>query len=67
MFDISLRQGYVNKVAGMLNSGMISVNKGHILHRLIQEKTKLGEVIKDWSNQEWNGICWQYRTVMENF
>ena len=34
MFDITLRQGNVNKVAGMLNSSMIPVNHGDILHRL---------------------------------
>ena len=31
-FDISLRQGYVNKVVGMLNTGMIPVNQCDILH-----------------------------------
>ena len=38
-FDISLRQGYVNKVTGMLNSGMIPVNIGDILHRLVLRKS----------------------------
>ena len=45
-FDISLREGYVNKGAGMLNQGMIPVNNGDILHRLILGKTKSGEVLK---------------------
>ena len=54
---MTLRQDYVNKVAGMLNSGMIPVNNNDILHRLIQGKTKSGEVIKDCINQEWNGAC----------
>ena len=51
----------------MLNSGMIPVNNSDILHRLILEKTKSGEVIKDWSNRDWDGICWQCRTVLETF
>ena len=38
-----------------------------VLHCLILEKTKSGEVIKDLSNQEWNGICQQCRTVIETF
>ena len=45
-FDVSLRQGYVNKVTGMLSKGMIPVNNEDILHRLISEKTKSREVIK---------------------
>ena len=66
-FNITLRQGYVNKVAGMLNTSMIPVNNGDILHCLILRKTKSGEVIKDWSNQDWNSICRQYGTVLETF
>ena len=31
-FDISLRQDYLNKVAGMLNQGMIPVNNSDMLH-----------------------------------
>ena len=31
-FDISLRQGYINKVAGMLNQGMIPVDNIDMLH-----------------------------------
>ena len=46
---------------------MIPVNNSDILHRLILGKTKLGEVIKDWSNLDWNGICWQCGTVIEIF
>ena len=57
----------MNKVAGMLNSGMIPVNNGDILHRLILGKMKLGEVIKGWSNQEWNSICRQCETIIETF
>jgi len=57
--NVTLRQGYVCKVAEMLNKGMIPTNNGDILHRLILGKTKSGEVIKDWSNQDWNGICRQ--------
>ena len=59
--DTTLRQGYVCKVAEMLNKGMIPTNNSDILHRLILGKTKSGEVIKDWSNQDWNGI------VLETF
>ena len=66
-FDITLTQGYVNKVAGMLNTHMIPVNSGDILHHLILGETKSGEVIKDWSKPEWNGICRQCRTVIETF
>ena len=36
-FDISLKQGYMNKVAEMVNQGMIPVNNGCILHRVIRE------------------------------
>ena len=50
--DTTLRQGYVCKVAEMLNKDMIPTNNGDILHRLILWKTKSGEVIKDWSNQD---------------
>ena len=51
----------------MLNSGMIPVNNDDILHHLILGKAKSGEVIKDWSNQDWNGICRQCGTVIETF
>ena len=51
----------------MQNKGMIPTNNGDILHRLILGKTKSGEVIKDWSNQNWNGICRQCGTVLETF
>ena len=54
--DTTLRQGYVCRVAEMLNKGMIPTNNGDILHRLILGKTKAGAVIKDWRNQEWDGI-----------
>ena len=47
--------------------GMVPTNNGDILHRLILGKTKSGEVIKDWSNQDWNGICRQCGTVLETF
>ena len=60
-------QGYVNNVAGMLNTGMIPVNNGDIMHNLILGKTKSGEFIKDWSNQDWNGICRQCGTAIETF
>ena len=58
-FEIMLRQGYENKVAGMWNTGMIPVNNGDILHWLNLGKTESREVIKDLSNQDWNGICRQ--------
>ena len=51
----------------MLNMGMILVNHSNILHRLILGKIKSREVIKDWSNQEWNGVCRQCGTVIETF
>ena len=38
--NTTLRQGYVCKVAEMLNSGMIPTNNSDILHRLILGKTK---------------------------
>ena len=65
--DTTLRQGYVCRVAEMLNKGMIPTNNSDILHRLILGKTKSGEVIKDWRNQDWNGICRQCGTVTETF
>ena len=49
----------------MLNTGRIPVNNGDIMHRLILGKTKSGEVIKDWSNQNWKGICRQCGTITE--
>ena len=51
----------------MLNKGMIPANNSDILHRLILGKTKLGEIIKDWSNQDWDGFCRQCGTVLETF
>ena len=45
--DVTLRQGFVNKVSGMLNRVMIPVNNGDIMHHLTLGKTKSGEVIKD--------------------
>ena len=51
----------------MLNKGMIPTNNGDILHRLIFGKTKAGDVIKDWRNQDWDGICRQCGTVTETF
>ena len=62
--DTTLRQGYVCRVAEMMNKGMIPTNNSDILHRLILGKTKSGEVIKD---QDWNGICMQCGTVTETF
>ena len=55
--NVTLRQGYVSKVVEMLNKGMIPTNNGDILHRLILGEIKSGEVIKDWSNKDWNSIC----------
>ena len=65
--NTTLRQGYVCKVAEMLNKGMIPTNNSDILHRLILGKTKSGEIIKDWSNQDWDGFCRQCGTVLETF
>ena len=65
--DTTLRQGYVCRVAEMMNKGMIPTNNSDILHRLILGKTKSGEVIKDWRNQNWDGICRQCGTVLETF
>ena len=65
--DTTLRRGYTCRVAEMLNKGLIPNNNGDILHRLILGKTKAGAVIKDWSNQEWDGICRQCGTVTETF
>ena len=62
-----MANGYVNKVAGMLNQRMVPVNNDNILHQLILEKTKSGEVIRGGSNQDWNGICRQCRSVLETF
>ena len=45
--DTTLRQGYICRVAEMLNKGMIPTNNSDILHRLILGKIKSGEVIKD--------------------
>ena len=56
-FDISIRQGYVNKVTDLRNLGTIPVGKGDILHRLILGKSKPGEIIRDWGTQEWDGDC----------
>ena len=65
--NVTLRQGCVCKVAEMLNKGMIPTNNGDILHHLILGKTKSGEVIKDWSSQDWDSICRQCGTVLETF
>ena len=62
-----LHTNLISKVAEMLNKGMIPTNNSDILHRLILGKTKSGEVIKDWRNQDWNGICRQCGTVTETF
>ena len=42
-------------------------NNSDILHRLILGKTKSGEIIKYWSNQDWDGFCRQCGTVLETF
>ena len=47
-FDISPRQGYINKVTDLMNSGTIPVGNSHILHRLALGKTASGEIIEDW-------------------
>ena len=62
--DMTLRQRYVCRVAEMMNKGMIPTNNSDILHRLILGKTKSGEFIKDWRNQNWDGICRQCGTVL---
>ena len=48
--NTTLRQGYVCKVAEMLNKGMIPTDNSDILHRLILGKTKSEEIFKVWSN-----------------
>ena len=63
-FDISLRQGYVNLMTDLMNSGKIPVGNSDILHWLILGKTKSGEIIKDWGTQEWDGYC---GSVIETF
>ena len=65
--DTTLRQGYVCRVAEMLNKDMIPTNNGNIVHGSILVNTKSGEVIKDWRNQDWDGICRQFGTVTETF
>ena len=45
-FGVTLNKGYVNRVAAMLNNGMIPTGKSDILHRLILGKTRTGEDIR---------------------
>ena len=56
-FGIHLRQGYVNKITGMLNDGTIPPGNADILHRLILGKTKAGNEIRTWKNSGWDGYC----------
>ena len=56
-FGMHLRQGYVNKITGMLNDGTIPPGNADILHRLILGKTKAGIEIRTWKNSGWDGFC----------
>ena len=47
---VTFKQGYVNKVTEMLNSGMIPPGNSNIMHRLILGKTRVGEEIRNWKN-----------------
>ena len=52
---MTLKQDYVNRVTTMLNSGTIPAGNSDIFHRLILRKTRPGEEIQKWKNQNWAG------------
>ena len=54
-FGVDLKQDYVNRVPTILNIGMIPPGNSDILHRLTLRKTRPGEEIRTWKNQNWDG------------
>ena len=62
---VNLRQGYVNRITAMLNSGVIPPGKSDIFHRFILEKTRPGEEIRTWKNNSWDGYCKQCCKVVK--
>ena len=62
---VTLRQFYVAKVTTMLNTGMIPTGNSDIIHRFLLGKTRPGEEIRNWKNQNWDGYCKQCCKVIE--
>ena len=51
----TLKQGYVNRITAMLNSGMIPPGNSNIIQRFLLGKTRPGEEIRTWKNKSWDG------------
>ena len=62
---VTLRQSYVTRITTMLNSGMIPTGKSDIIHRFLLGKTRPGDEIRNWKNQNWDGYCKQCCKVIE--
>ena len=61
----TLKKSYVIQVTTMLNLGMIPTGNSDILHRFLLGKTRPGEEIRNWKNQNWDGYCKQCCKVIE--
>ena len=61
----ALKKSYVIKITTMLNSGMIPTGNSDIIHRFLLRKTRPGEEIRNWKNQNWDGYCKQCCKVIE--
>ena len=62
---VTLRQSYVTRIMTMLNTGMIPTGNSDIIHRFLLGKTRPGEEIRNWKNQNWDGYCKQCCKVIE--
>ena len=60
----NLKKSYV-KITTMLNSVMILTRNSDIIHRFLLGKTRPGEEIRNWKNQNWDGYCKQCCKVIE--
>ena len=63
-FGVNLKQGYVNRITAMLNSGMKLPRNRDIIHRFLLGKTRPDEKIQQWENQIWDGYRLQ-QTVLQ--
>ena len=55
----TLKKSYVIQIMTMLNSGMMPTENSNILHRFLLRKTRPGEEISNWKNQNWDGYSKQ--------
>ena len=63
---VTLKQGYVNRITTMLNSGMIPSGNNDIVHRfLLGKKSQVQRAGRGKTNQSWDGYCKQCYKVIE--